>query len=141
MTLAAERQDARQTDAVVAGLIHYLETGDVPDELFAADVISDVSLVCWRLRGVTAAEAIAVRTSGHPFPGHVRVERLDRTERGFVLQFEERWVHEGQEWYCREMIRADVQGGHLVDMAVYCTGDWDQARQRAHADATSLPRP
>ena len=51
---------------------------------------------------------MAVRAEGHPFPGQVRVERIETTSRGFTIEFEERWGNEGQRWYCREMIRADV---------------------------------
>ena len=31
------------------------------------------------------------------------------------------------------MIRADVVGDRIVEMSIYCTGDWDEARQREHA--------
>ena len=66
---------------------------------------------------------------GHPHPGTVRVERLDPTPRGWVMQIEERWADEdGAPWYCREMFRADVTGGLFSDLAIYCCGDWDEAR-------------
>ena len=39
------------------------------------------------------------------------------------------------------MIRADVVDNQIVDMSVYCTGDWDEARQRDHAAAVQLIRP
>jgi hypothetical protein len=39
------------------------------------------------------------------------------------------------------MIRADVADGRIAEMSVYCTGDWDEAKQREHAAAVSLPRP
>jgi hypothetical protein len=58
-----------------------------------------------------------------------------------VVQFEERWTDQGQRWYSREMIRADVVGERIVEMAVYCTGDWDERRQREHATAVTLIRP
>jgi len=54
---------------------------------------------------------------------------------------EERWDHEGQRWYCREMIRADVVDDRIVELSVYYTGDWDEAKQREHAAAVSLIRP
>ena len=37
--------------------------------------------------------------------------------------------------------RADVVGSTIVEMAVYCTGDWDEAKQREHAAAVHLLRP
>jgi hypothetical protein len=66
---------------------------------------------------------------------------VEETSRGFTIEFEERWVHDGQRWYCREMIRADVVGSTITEMSVYCTGDWDEARQAEHAAAVRLLRP
>jgi hypothetical protein len=129
------------TDTAVAGLITFLETNQAPEGLFAADCFGDISYPQWRLQATNRREVVAIRLDGHETPGQVRVERVDRTERGFVLQFEERWQAEGQQWYCREMIRADVVDDTIVEMAVYCTGDWDEAKQREHARAVVLARP
>jgi hypothetical protein len=132
---------AVDTKVAVAQLIEFLETGKPPDGLFAPDVFLDLSLPHWRVQTDTDTDAIAVRASGHPFPGQVRVEQLSQTDTGFAIEFEERWEHEGQKWYCREMIRADVVDDTIVAMAVYCTGDWDEAKQREHASAVQLLRP
>src|SRR3954447_18852874 len=129
------------TSVAVADLIRWLETGAAPQGLFAPDVFADVSLPHWRAQVGTAEEILAVRASSHPFPGQVRAERVEQTDRGFTIEFEERWNQEGQRWYCREMIRADAVDHSIVDMSVYCTGDWDEARQREHADAVQLLRP
>ncbi len=69
------------------------------------------------------------------------VGRVEQTDHGFTLELEERWDHEGQRWYCREMFRADVVDDQIVDCAVYCTGDWDEARQRQNAEEVTLIRP
>jgi hypothetical protein len=130
----------RAANAVVADLIKFLETGTVPDGLFAADAFADLSLPRWRVQAATAAEIIAIRAEGHPCPGQVRVERVEETGHGFTLEFEERWADEGQRWYCREMIRADLAGGSIAELSIYCTGDWDEARQREHAAAVRLLR-
>ena len=130
-----------QIEVVVANLVKWLETGHAPDGMLAADCFLDLSLPQWRIQTGTAREALAVRRDSHPFPGAVRVERVDRTDRGFVISFEERWDHEGQRWYCREHIRADVVGDTITEMAVYCTGDWDEALQAAHAADVALLRP
>ncbi len=127
-------------DIAAAKLIRFLETNVAPEGLFAADCFADLSLPRWRVQADSADEVTAVRTRNHPVGGQVRVERIDRTERGFVIQFEERWLDRGEHWYCREMIRADVDGESIIGMAVYCTGDWDEARQREHADAVTLIR-
>jgi hypothetical protein len=125
----------------VARLVGFLETGIAPAGLFAPNVFGDVSFPQWRVQSDTAEGLLAVRAEGHPFPGQVRVERVERTDHGFTIELEERWDHEGQRWYCREMIRADVVDDHIVELSVYCTGDWDEAKQREHAAAVRLIRP
>jgi hypothetical protein len=137
----AATADRPDTSAIVAGLIRYLETGSVPDGLFAPDVFTDLSLPHWRIQTGTLDEVLAVRADGHPSPGQVRVERVEPTAHGFTIEFEERWDNDGQHWYCREMIRADVAGDVITELSVYCTGDWDEARQREHAAAVRLIRP
>jgi hypothetical protein len=140
-TAAAARVDRPDPSVAVANLIRFLETGSVPDGLFAPDVFADLSLPHWRIQSATAKEVLAIRAQGHPFPGTVRVERVERTEHGFTIELEERWDNEGQRWYCREMIRADVAGDTIVELSIYCTGDWDEAAQRHHAAAVQLIRP
>lgn len=124
-----------------ANLIRFLETGVVADGLFAPTVFADLSLPLWRIQSGTDRELRTIRAEEHPMPGEVHVERVERTDHGFTLEFEERWDNAGQRWYAREMIRADVVDDRIVELAVYCTGDWDEARQREHAAAVPLIRP
>jgi hypothetical protein len=129
------------TDVLAEKVIRFLETGDVPDGLFRPDVFLDLSMPTWRIQTTGAEDLIAVRKEGHPGPGTVTRWRADPTASGFVLEFEERWGAEGQQWYAREMIRADVADGAIAELTVYCTGDWDEARQAEHAAAVTLVRP
>jgi hypothetical protein len=134
--------ETRQDPAVaIAGFITFLETGTVPDGLFAPDMFTDLSLPHWRIQTPTAAEIVAVRTEEHHSASEITVERVETTDHGFTIEFTERWDHEGQRWYCREMIRADLRGDTITELAVYCTGDWDEAKQREHAEAVRLIRP
>ena len=48
---------------------------------------------------------------------------------------------EGQQWYAREMMRIEVADGAIAQLTVYCTGDWDEARQAEHAGTVTLIRP
>jgi len=138
---AASAPSEREVAEAVTRLIQFMETGSAPDGLFAPHMFTDLSLPHWRLQAGTAQGLVDIRTADHPFPGQVRVERVERTTRGFTLEFEERWQDGGEQWYCREMIRADLAGGRIVEMSIYCTGDWDEAKQRAHAEAVRLIRP
>ena len=138
MPTATQSSDTR---TAVANLIRYLETGQAPDGLFAPDVFADVSLPLWRLQAEDARGLLTIRSTGHPCPGTVSVGRVEPTAHGFTMEFEERWEDGGQRWYCREMIRADVVGTTIVELVVYCTGDWDEDRQREHAATVHLSRP
>jgi hypothetical protein len=122
-------------------LIHFLETGDVPEGLFRPDVFLDLTMPTWRVQTVGAEDLIAVRKEGHPGPGTVTRWRADPTPGGFVFEFEERWNSEGQQWYAREMMRIEVADGAIAELTVYCTGDWDEARQAEHTEAVTLIRP
>jgi len=86
-------------------------------------------------------DVIQLREKPHPYPGVVRVEALDRTSRGFLLQFEERWEADGQPWYCRELIHCVVTDGRVGELTISCTGDWDVQTQRKHAKQVRLLRP
>lgn len=126
---------------LAAKVIHFMETGDAPAGLFAPDLFFDFTMPTWRLQADTAEEAVAIRRAGHPTPGRVPRSRLDRTEAGFVLELEETWQQDGETWYCREFVRADVTDGVIGELNVYCTGDWDAARVAEHAAAVTLIRP
>jgi hypothetical protein len=131
---------SNDTKVTVARLIEFLETNVPPEGLFAPDVFVDLSFPQWRVQANSAKDAVALRTDGHPWPGRVRVERVNQTDTGFTIEFEERWESGDQHWYCREMIRADLVDDVIVDLALYCTGDWDEATQRDHASAVRLLR-
>ena len=120
--------------------VTWLETGVRPDGMFAEDVFADLTVPQWRLQAEGSDGAFHLREDNHPQLGKVRVEALDRTSRGILLQIEQRWEAEGQQWYCRELIHCVVRAGRISELVIYCTGDWDEARQRLHADQVSLIR-
>jgi hypothetical protein len=85
--------------------VRFLETGEVPDGLFAADVFCDFTLPRWRLQARGVADTVALRRQGHPGPGRVPRWRCDPTRTGFVIEFEEAWRQDGKDWYSRELAR------------------------------------
>jgi len=121
--------------------VHWLETGERPAGMLASNVFLDLSLPHWRLQAEGDDAAFRVREEQHPFVGTVRVERLDLTAHGFLIQFEERWLDDDQHWYCRELIHAVVADGSISELIVYCTGDWDEAVQARHRAQVRLLRP
>ena len=127
--------------SVALQLIPFLETGDAPPGLFTDDVFCDFTLPLWRLQAQGLEPVVALRRQGHPGPGRVPRWRCDPTPTGLLLEVEERWEQAGESWYCRELIRADVAGESITEIAVYCTGDWNAARQAEHQQAVRLLRP
>jgi len=133
---------APPTARAVADLfIAYLETGQAQPGLFDPDVFTDFTMPTWRLQAQGAEDSLALRSGGHPGPGQVVRSRFDPTPTGFVLEVEEAWDDDGGHWYCRELFRADVGPGGITDLAVYCTGDWDEAQVAQHARSVTLIRP
>lgn len=134
--------DARaEIDAAVASFVAWMETGVAPEGLLADGCFADVTAPHWRIQVQGGDAVVASRRESHGFPGKVRVEKVDRTEHGFAIAFEERWEHEGQHWYSREQMTAELRDGQITDIRYYCTGDWDEARQAEHAAEVVLIRP
>ena len=130
-----------EAKAVAARFVTFLETNEVQPGLFAETVFLDLTMPRWRLQAEGVAQVIAIRRENHPSPGTVPRWRCDPTPSGFVLELEERWRDDKSEWYCRELFRADVEGTLITSLSVYCTGDWDAARQAEHVQAVRLLRP
>lgn len=144
MNDSVSRDDPMTPEAarnVAPRLIQFLETGAVPPGLFAESVFCDFTLPLWWLQARGREPVLALRRQGHPGPGRVPRWRCDPTPTGFVPEVEERWEQDGESRYCRELIRADVEGESITEIAVYCTGDWDLARQAEHRRAVRLLRP
>lgn len=135
-------EPARDTARLLAArFVAFLETGVAAPGLFTPDLFTDFTMPLWRLQADTAEGSIALRAAGHPMVGRVPRSRLDLTGTGFVLEVEETWQAAGDDWYCRELFRADVTDGVISQLSVYCTGDWDSARVAEHRAAVVLLRP
>jgi hypothetical protein len=141
-TPATPVSPALDTARLLAGqFVTFLETGIAAEGLFAPDMFTDFTMPLWRLQADTAAGAVALRAAGHPMVGRVPRQRLDLMAGGFVLEVEEHWHADGDDWYCRELFRADVVDGSITELAVYCTCDWPSARVAEHRAAVDLLRP
>ncbi|MBL9017481.1 MAG: hypothetical protein JNL83_25050 [Myxococcales bacterium] len=130
-----------RAEAVARRLIEFLETGQAPAGLFAPDVFLDFTPPLWRIQAQGIDDVTRVRLAGHPGRGEVSAWRCDATARGFVLEFEERWVADGRPLYARELLRADLEGDRITALSVYCTGDWSAERCAQHAREVRLLRP
>jgi hypothetical protein len=136
-----ERADLIGAPPVVHEFIHFLETTDVPDGLFADDVFTDFTLPQWRIQAAGRTDSVGIRLAGHAGPSTVTRVRYDPTPSGFVVEVEEEGDAGGEHWYCRELMRADVREEGISALSVYCTGDWDSARVARHRVEVPLIRP
>jgi hypothetical protein len=132
---------ADEVTTLAGKLVEFLETNKAPAGLFADDVFLDYTSPLWRQQADTAEGTVALRVAGHPGIGTVVRSRVDVTTTGFVIEVEEVWDERGDQWYARELIRADVVDGRIAEIAVYCTGDWNSARVAQHAKQVRLLRP
>jgi hypothetical protein len=133
--------DESTTQRLARQYVEFMETGEAPEGLFHPDAFLEFTPPQWRLQAQGAGSIVAARNSSHPAKGTVPRWRYDPTPTGFVIEWEERWEDGGQQWYCREMARADVKDDAIIDISVYCTGDWDEALVARHAKAVTLIRP
>ncbi|MFE3185471.1 hypothetical protein ACFXKR_32020 [Streptomyces violascens] len=133
--------DSRQAGRLAALFVEFLCTGTAPEGLFTEDVFCDLSLPQWRIQTKGRDQLVALRTTSHPCLGTVPRHRVDVTDSGLVVEFEERWQDGGESWYCRELLRADVRDGAMSEVSLYCTGDWSPAVQGSHAREVTLLRP
>lgn len=133
--------DIDTTQALSQRFVRYLETGQAPEGVFAPDVFLDFTLPTWRLQARGLSDVHAVRMRGHPAQGTVPRYEVLPTPAGFAMQAEERWHDADGDWYCREAFFADIQGERITRLVVYCTGDWDAARQAAHRAQVRLLQP
>ena len=128
--------------ALADRLVGFLESGRILPGLFAPDVFLDLTLPRWRLQASGPDGVLIARRGGHPDPGRVPRSRVDPIPTGFVLEAEETWRDgAGEQWYCREMFRADVGPEGITRLSVYCTGDWDASRIAEHAREVRLIEP
>jgi hypothetical protein len=137
----ATTADTDATTDLAHKLVAFLETGTVPDGLCSPDVFCDFSLPHWRLQTQGVDAMVALRRHGHSGVSRVTRWRADSTPSGFMFEFEERWDANGVSWYSREMLRAEVRDGAIAELAVYCTGDWDEQVQAMHRRDVHLVRP
>jgi hypothetical protein len=138
---ATAELDPQTLERLSRDTVIFLETGTPPEGLFASDVFCDCSMPQWRLQTQGIPALVDLRRAGHPGPSKITPWQSYPTQRGFVFEFAEEWDQDGEHWYAREALLAEVRDGCISDVSVYCTGDWDQAHQDQHRREVTLLRP
>ena len=133
--------DAEGARELAERFVQFIETGQAPTGLFHQDAFIDYSAPLWRLQARGGEDVVRMRHTTHPATGSVPRWRVDPTPTGLVIEFEERWGEGDERRYSREMARVDVSGSSIVDLSVYCTGDWDPGTEERHRREVVLLRP
>ena len=112
-----------------------------PEEVFAPDVLFDLNMPVWRfqLQGPAAWEAHLRKLA----QGDVRVDvlRTVLTASGFVTEHEESDEVAGDVRSARRLSFCEVRNGRIVEVVVYCSGEWDEALRARHAVEAPMIRP
>jgi hypothetical protein len=69
------------------------------------------------------------------------VVRTIPTVTGFVSEFAGRHQEDGEEITDRKILLAEVRGGRIAALTIYCSGDWNAELRTRHAAETRLIRP
>jgi hypothetical protein len=113
--------------------------GEAADVL-AGDVFLDGHPPLWRfqLQGRDAFDAWI--KSFMPDGADTTVVRTIPTVSGFVTEFVGRHGEDGDEITDRKILLAEVRGGRVAELTIYCSGDWDAELRARHAAETQLIR-
>lgn len=129
----AERLSARFHDVFT--------TFEAGDDAFTPDVFCDLNMPEWRfqLQGRDAFAAQLALISGGP--SRMEVLRTVPTTSGFVTEHVEHQDVNGEDHSARRLVLCEVVRGRIVEVTVYCTGEWDDELRARHAAEAPMIRP
>jgi hypothetical protein len=110
-------------------------------DVLADDVFLDGHPPLWRfqLRGRDSFDAWI--KSFMPDGADTVVVRAIPTVTGFVTEFTGGHHEDGELMTDRKILLAEVRGGCITELTVYCSGDWNAELRARHAVETELIRP
>ena len=121
-------------------LADVFRTADASDVL-ADDVFLDGNPPLWRFQLQGRDTFDAWIKSFMPDGADTTVVRTIPTVTGFVTEFAGRHQDDGEEITDRKILLAEVRGGRITELTVYCSGDWNAELRARHAAETRLIRP
>jgi hypothetical protein len=128
---------AQELSERLADVFRTAEAGDV----LAGDVFLDGHPPFWRFQLQGRDTFDAWIKSFMPHGADTTVVRTIPTVTGFVTEFVGRHDENGDEVTDRKILLAEVRGGCIADLTVYCSGDWNAELRARHAAETHLIRP
>ena len=121
-------------------LADVFRTADASDVL-ADDVFLDGNPPLWRFQLQGRDSFDAWIKSFMPDGADTTVVRTIPTVTGFVTEFTGRHEDNGDEITDRKILLAEVRGGHITELTIYCSGDWNAELRARHTAETQLIRP
>ncbi len=120
-------------------LADVFRTADASDVL-ADDVFLDGNPPLWRFQ-LQGRDTFDAWIKGFmPDGADTAVVRTIPTVTGFVTEFTGRHHENGEEMTDRKILLAEVRNGHIAELTIYCSGDWNAELRARHAAETKLIR-
>lgn len=128
---------AQELSERLADVFRTAKVGDV----LADGIFLDGHPPMWRFQ-LEGRDSFASWLAGYsPDGAEITVVRTVPTATGFVTEFTGRHDEHGESMTDRKILLAEVRGGCIAALTVYCSGDWDQELRDRHASETELIRP
>jgi ketosteroid isomerase-like protein len=129
--------EAQELSERLADVFRTADVGDV----FTDDVFLDGHPPLWRFQ-LEGKDAVAAWLKGYSPDGvETTVARSVPTVTGFVTELLGRHKEDGELITDRKILLCEVRAGRISEMAIYCSGDWDEELRARHAAETMLVRP
>ena len=110
-------------------------------DVLADDVFLDGHPPLWRFQLQGRSEFDVWIKSFMPDGADTTVVRAIPTVTGFVTELVGRHVEDGDDITDRKILLAEVRGGQISELTIYCSGDWNAELRARHAAETELIRP
>ncbi len=128
---------AQELSERLADVFRTAAAGDV----LADDVFLDGNPPLWRFQLEGRDTFDAWIKSFMPDGAETTVVRTIPTVTGFVTEFTGRHQENGEQITDRKILLAEVRGGRIVELTIYCSGDWNAELRARHTAETRLTRP
>ena len=121
-------------------LADVFRTADIGDVL-TDDVFLDGHPPLWRFQ-LEGRDTFAAWLKGYsPDGATITVVRTIPTATGFVTEFVGQHEENGEQLTDRKILLCEVRSGHVAELSVYCSGDWNAELRARHTAEAPLIRP
>jgi hypothetical protein len=142
----ATRQAATPIDQATADRLSRrfhdaFETLEAREDVFAPDAFFDLNMPIWRFQ-IEGREAFGAQIARiNQGPSRVEITRTVPTASGFVAEHVEHQDVNGEDHSARRLVLCEVRDERIVEVVVYCSGEWDEELRARHATEAPMIRP